>query len=300
MPSLVGSEMCIRDRVPLQFRRPVFDALHGLSHGGTRPTLKLLSRRYVWPGMRKDIREWCRTCVPCQASKVGRHTKAPVTVLPPAQRRFGSVHVDLVGPLPESDGCKYLLTFVDRFTRWPEVFPVPDMSSTTCAKTFIRHWLPRFGIPDSIVTDRGTQFVGGSWKDLMSSLGVQTFATTAYHPQCNGLVERMHRDLKASVRARLVDSSWQDCLPLVLLGLRSAWKSGPDAAPAEMLYGTMLRLPGEFVVSSEVPAVPHSSSFISEFQARMCSQRAAPSLHHSSSSSSAYIPRSLRLSLIHI
>ena len=170
------------------------------------------------------------------------------------------------------------------------------MSSVTCAKTFIRYWLPRYGIPDTIITDRGTQFVGGAWRELMSSLGIQALATTAYHPQCNGLVERMHRDLKASVRARLVDSSWQDCLPLVLLGLRSAWKSGPDAAPSEMLYGTMLRLPGEFVASSEVAVSPSSStsssSFISEFQARMRSQRAAPLLHHTSSPAS-YVPRSL-------
>ena len=151
--------------------------------------------------------------------------------------------------MPDSEGCRYLLTFVDRFTRWPEAFPVQDMSSTTCARVFIRQWLPRYGIPDDNVTDRGSQFLGGAWKELMLLLGIHTMATTAYHPQCNGLVERMHRQLKASVRARLVDSGWQDCLPLVLLGLRSAWKIGPDAAPAEMLYGTLLRLPGEFVTA---------------------------------------------------
>ena len=110
------SHNLLRPLVPLQFRRSVFDALHGLSHGGTRPTLKLICRRFVWPGIRKDIREWCRTCLPCQTSKVGRHTKAALQVLPPAKCRFGSVHVDLVGSLPDSDGCKYLLTFMDRFT----------------------------------------------------------------------------------------------------------------------------------------------------------------------------------------
>ena len=78
----------IRPLVPQQFRRPVFEVLHGLSHAGTRPTTKLISNRFVWPGMRKEIRAWCRSCMPCQTSKVARHTKSPVMVLPPAQRRF--------------------------------------------------------------------------------------------------------------------------------------------------------------------------------------------------------------------
>ena len=135
----------IRPLVPLSFRRPIFDALHGLSHGGTRPTIRLISSRFVWPGMRQTIRSWCKSCMPCQASKIGRHTKAPVTVMPPATRRFGSIHVDLVGPLEESEGTRYLLTVVDRFTRWPEAFPLSDISSASCAKIFIREWLPRYG-----------------------------------------------------------------------------------------------------------------------------------------------------------
>ena len=80
----------IRPLVPLGFRRPIFEALHGLSHGGTRPTIRLVSARFVWPGMRQTIRAWCKSCMPCQASKVGRHTKAPVTVMPPATRRFAA------------------------------------------------------------------------------------------------------------------------------------------------------------------------------------------------------------------
>ena len=130
--------------IPPAFRRPIFDAVHGLSHCGTRPTIKMLVSRFVWPLMQKNIREWCRACIPCQTSKIGSHTKAPVTVYPPADRRFGSIHVDLVGPLPESEGCKYLLTVVDRFSRWPEAFPLPDMSSVTCSKIFVRCWLPRY------------------------------------------------------------------------------------------------------------------------------------------------------------
>ena len=134
----------------------------------------------------------------CQAFKVGR---------PPATRRFGSLQVDLVGSLPKSEGCKYLLTMVDRFSRWPKAFPLPDMASTKCSKAFVRQWLPRFGILDKIIMDRSPQFLEGALIDLMETLGINTKSTTAYHPQCNGLVERMHRQLKASIWTKLSDGS---------------------------------------------------------------------------------------------
>ena len=187
------SEARTRPLVPLNFRRPVIDALHGLSHGGTRPTIKLICSRFVWPGIRQDIRRWCRTCLPCQRSKTSHHVKIPTTILPPASHRFGSIHVDLVGPLPDSHGHRYLLTIVDCFSRWPEAYPLVDMSSKASCEAFIHQWLPRFGIPDDIITDRGSQFVSGTWKEMMSALGIKTLSTTAYHPQCNGLVEQMHR-----------------------------------------------------------------------------------------------------------
>ena len=74
------------------------------------------------------------------AAKIQRHTKAPLfSRLPPAGR-FLSLHVDLVGPLPPSEGMTYLFTIIDRFTRWPEAIPIPDARTSTCVKALIRHW----------------------------------------------------------------------------------------------------------------------------------------------------------------
>ena len=103
----------------------------------------------------------------------------------------------------------------------------------------------------------------------------------------------MHRHLKTAIRARLNDNSWLDLLPLVLLGLRSAWREGPEATPAELLYGSSLRLPGQFVPGSELssPSQP-MSSFVTSFQAKMKAQRLAPSAHHASPV--PHLPSSLR------
>ena len=77
-------------------------------------------------------------------------------------------------------------------------------------------------------------------------LGTQLHCTTAYHPQSNGLVERFHRQLKASLKARLHGPNWRDELPLVLLGIRAATKEDLGCTSAELVYGKTLRLPGEF------------------------------------------------------
>ena len=97
--------------------RSVFDKIHGLSHAGVRPTQKAISQRFVWHGMKKDIRRWCKECPDCQASKIHRHTRALLTERPLPTDRFSNLHVDLVGPLPESQGMSYLFTIIDRFTR---------------------------------------------------------------------------------------------------------------------------------------------------------------------------------------
>ena len=107
-------------------------------------------------------------------------------------------------------------------------------------------WISRFGIPLEITSDRGRQFISSLWKELSSLLSIKINNTTSFHPQCNGLVERFHHQLKASLKAKLKNNNWVDLLPLVLLGLRTAPKEDLNYSSAKLVYGTTLRLPGEF------------------------------------------------------
>lgn len=236
-----------RPLVPLDWRRRIFDALHGLSHPSIRASRTLVAERFVWPGLRKDVAKWAKTCVPCQKSKIHHHVKAPLGTFPVPPGRFLHVHVDLVGPLPPSHGYTYLLTAVDRFTRWPEAIPLSDISAASCARAFALHWVARFGVPEHLSSDRGSQFTSQLWADVAQLLGVQLHRTTAYHPQANGLVERFHRQLKASLKARLVGASWLDELPWVMLGVRTAPKEDLATSSAELVYGAPLTVPGDLV-----------------------------------------------------
>lgn len=233
-----------RPFVPESFRRIIFNSLHQLSHPGIRATQKLITARYVWPGINSDVRQWSRTCSQCQRAKVQRHTIAPLIPFSTPDARFDRVHLDLVGPLPLCKGQSYLLTCIDRFTRWPEAVPIPNITAETVAEAFVTCWVARFGVPSTITTDRGSQFESALWERLMQLLGVKRTRTTAYHPIANGLVERFHRQLKASLKCQPNPTQWVDGLPLVLLGIRTTLKQDLHCSSAELVYGTTLRLPG--------------------------------------------------------
>ncbi|XP_076035333.1 uncharacterized protein LOC143021616 [Oratosquilla oratoria] len=117
-------------------------------------------------------------------------------------------NVDIVGPLPPSRDMRYLLTCVDRYTRWPEVIPLPDISAETTARAFLSGWVSKFGASHTIITERGSQFESDLWSRMLKFLGINRNRTTAYHPQDNGLVDS-------------------------------------DVAPSQLVYAEILRLPGE-------------------------------------------------------
>ncbi|MFN9908616.1 MAG: DDE-type integrase/transposase/recombinase, partial [bacterium] len=129
------------------------------------------------------------------------------------RRRFEHVHVDLVGPLPQSSGFSYLFTIVDRTTRWPEAIPLSSIAAADCAAALFSGWIQRFGVPSVITSDRGAQFTSSLWTALCTILAILHVKTTAYHPQSNGMVERFHRRLKDALQARMMEPNWMSHLP---------------------------------------------------------------------------------------
>ena len=157
--------------VPKQFRRKVIDSLHLLSHPSMRDTQHLVTTRFVRSGINADVRQWTRTCLQCQKSKVQRHTIISPGIFSTPDTRFDNIHIDIVGPLPPSKGYSYLLTCIDCFTHWPEAFPLTNITAESVSQTFVNGWISRFGIPSTITTDHGKQFESTLWGHLMQLLG---------------------------------------------------------------------------------------------------------------------------------
>ena len=148
-----------RPLIPMSFRRWVFDLVHGLSHSFGRATAALMISKFIWHEINKDVRRWARLCVDCQTIKIGRHTDTGTRDFPQPSRRFGHLHVDVVGPLPHSDGFHYLFTATDRSTRWPEAIPMKHATTQDCAEALLHRWISRFVVPDDITSDWGSAFI---------------------------------------------------------------------------------------------------------------------------------------------
>ena len=190
--------------VPPKLKRRILDHYHNISniHNGELRMLLMIKRSFYWYKMHMDIKQYCRTCEICQMSGSKRkNKKAGRLQLFPAQHFNEMIAVDLVGPLPVTiRNNKYLVTIIDRFTRYCRMIPISDIQALTVCKAILNEWFYRLGIPKKLLSDRGSQFTGEVMQTISHILGFKKLFTTAYHPQCDGMIERLHRWLKSKLR----------------------------------------------------------------------------------------------------
>lgn len=271
-----------RPFVTAPFRKQIFASLHEQSHPGERATARLVSQRFVWPSMKRECKQWTRECFQCQRSKVHRHVSAPLHEFALTSTRFEHVHVDIVGPLQYSRGFRYCVTCVDRFTRWPEAFPVENITAETIARAIFEGWITRYGVPLRLTTDQGRQFESELFAALTNMTGTCHLRTTAYHPAANGLVERLHRQLKGALMCHEAED-WAERLPTVLMGIRGAWKEDISATAAELVFGEPIRLPGEFLASRASEGNSDPTEYVTRLRHHFAQLQPVPASRHRTS-----------------
>ncbi len=142
------------------------------------------------------------------------------------------------------------MTVIDHTSKWMEAISLVETSTAACAKALTFSCISRFGVPETITSDRGLQFTSNLWSQLSSMLNIAHRQMTAYHPELNGAVERLHCHLKNAIHAGAA-ATWADKLPFVLLSLRAKPREDTGLSPAESVFGAPIVLPSEILQSDE-------------------------------------------------
>ena len=166
-----------RPLVPKHWREQIIRLYHQLTHSGQKDTVKKVSTSYYWPNLKNDVSSFVTRCQNCQAVKPYKTIRPERGNIPVPDQRFTHIQVDIVGPLPPSEGHRYLLTILDRTSRWIEALPLTEATSENCARAFIRGWIKHFGLPRIVTSDNGNTFVAQLWKDLNQTLGIEVAYT---------------------------------------------------------------------------------------------------------------------------
>ncbi|GFY26680.1 retrovirus-related Pol polyprotein from transposon 412 [Trichonephila clavipes] len=181
-----------RSRIP-----EVLKELHGSPTGGHFGVMKTLHRvreRFCWGKVRADVEQWCKSCDACSARKGPKIRSRGKLHRYNVGAPFERIAFDILGPLPRTaSGNKYLLVVIDYFTKWPEVYPIPDQEAPTVAEAVVQHWISRYGVPLQLHSDQGRNFVSAVLKGVCELLGIDKTKTTPLHPH---VPQRRSRDYR--------------------------------------------------------------------------------------------------------
>ena len=254
--------------VPEHLRHTVMEENHGgpmAGHFSGNRLYSTLARRWWWEGMYSDALAHRRSCPQCAiVSGTGRVDRPPLHPIP-VQRAFQIVGVDVMDLPRTENGNKHVIVFQDFLTKWPMVFPIPDQKAIRVAHLIAEEIIPMFGVPEALLSDRGTNLLSHLVQELCQMLGIKKLNTTAYHPQCDGMIERFNRTLKTMIRKHVdkFGSQWDRYLPGLLWAYRNTPHEATGEKPSFLLFGLDCRSPTEAAL---LPPTPIEAVDVSDYR----------------------------------
>jgi predicted aspartyl protease len=270
-----GNESHLQVIVPRSKVNEVLSAYHdGISGGhlGIKRTLVKIKQKFYWIHCREDVEEWCRKCTKCAAVKGPQTRSRGALKLYNIGAPWERIALDIAGPFPITDkGNRYILVVMDYFSKWPEVFALPNQEATTIARKLVDDIFSRFGLPLEIHSDQGRNFESNVFQETCKILGIHKTRTTPYHPQSDGMVERFNQTLERHL-AKLVDShqkDWDEYIPLFLLAYRTAVHESTTVTPAYVNFGRELRLPVDLLSGCPPDTPADVTDYVNDLRRRM-------------------------------
>ena len=206
--------------IPKALRKRLLTCQHQsvlAGHPGSRRMYNTLRRYVYWLTMVVDVYKHAEQCPACAKNRISERKRTTVMKLFTADEPFSGHAMDLLGPLPTSEGGhKHVLVICDRFIKWTRAIPLREATALTVALAFIDTWVAAYGIPDSVLTDNGPQFASVYYQGILGLLGIASKYTSPYYPQTNGQVERYNRILVPQLRCYVVEhqAEWDSHLSL--------------------------------------------------------------------------------------
>ena len=228
-------------------------------HLGIEKTIGLIRRTFYWPSIVRDVNKYIQSCFTCQADKPDRRVRRPpLTPLIAPDSCWKILGMDLIDNLPESLCGKYnaIIVFVCHLSKMVRLVRTHSTGLTTrkFAQIFFEEIFPHYGLPESIVSDRGVQWNTEFFRDLCDVADIRLKLSTSYHPQTNGLTERTNEVVETALRHYVSPShrDWHEKLPFVEFALNNSYKKSIGCTPFQMNRVTLPNTPFESVFKNQI------------------------------------------------
>lgn len=238
---------------PSKLKSQVLHSMHDSivsGHLGKRKTTEKLLQWFYWFELREDVRIWILKCSICSANKPPAKTaRAPLGSMP-VGAPWDRLATDIMGPFPLTPrGNRFILTITDYFTKWVEVFAIPDQTAATCADIILNEVICRYGCPLSIHSDQGRNYESDLFKELCQLLNIKKTRTSPRNPKGNGQCERFNRTLLGMIKSYIKgeQTNWDKNLGCLAGAYRATPSESTKLTPNLMLFGREILLPNEVI-----------------------------------------------------
>ena len=264
--------------VPKKYRGLVLKLAHDIpwsGHLGIEKTKDRVLQNYYWPGVFKDLADYCRSCPECQKTACRRRGEtAKLGQMPILDEPFRRVGIDIIGKLNRSaQGNAYILTIVDYATRYPEAIPLPSIETERVCDALVEVF-SRVGIPAEILSDQGSNFMSELMSQFCHKMGINKIKTSPYHPMTNGLCEKFNGTLKSMLKKFVSQDpkGWDKYVPYLLFAYREVPQASMGFSPFELLYGRKIRGPLDILRecwSGETPSETGLAEYVIRMRERL-------------------------------
>ncbi|KAG0158308.1 hypothetical protein PDIDSM_5821 [Penicillium digitatum] len=241
-----------------------------VGHPGRSKTYELLSREYYWPRVYQYVSDWTKNCHTCRRITPAREVRQGILrQLPVPERAWQDISMDFITHLPLSYGYDAILVVVDRLTKMKHFIHCKGTcNAEEVARLYTRHVWKLHGLPNTVVSDRGPQFVAQFWKHLTKRLRITNLLSTAYHPETDGQTERANAVLEQYLRAYVsyLQDDWSEWLPLAEFTANSHYSESTRVSPFYANYGFHPRIGFEPSQPASHPATRDAEKFATRMQ----------------------------------